>query len=374
MGSHLLFLSDGPQVEVYEEDGVDAALGRFEELRPRPRRPENAVSRMYKRVNAYFSAGDWAGLSKVLAQNMIDDDRRRTVNHGVRRGRAAEIANSQAVAEAGADQLASTVIATRGERLALCRTSMFGRDQESQAFCIEFLSIIEIDADGQEVAHVGFDLDDFDAAFTELDTRYLAGEAAAHVRTWSVIAGAFVAHNRHEFAATTPDAVSIDHRRVAAYAPGQGIEYIRAGWDLGQNIRTYIEAVHRLDDLGAVIVHAARGTSREGFDAEWRGAQILTVDGEMVNRSELFDEADLGAAIARFQELHPPTLRLENAATRVQQRVFSYIAAGDWDAVAQIAAENVSSTIVGEWSTPGSYTVGMSISKAHRRPSMSVSR
>ena len=30
-----------------------------------------------------------------------------------------------------------------------------------------------------------FDLDDFDAAIAELDARYLAGEAAAHARTWS---------------------------------------------------------------------------------------------------------------------------------------------------------------------------------------------
>ena len=34
-----------------------------------------------------------------------------------------------------------------------------------------------------------FDLDDIDAAFEELDARYLAGEAAAHAHTWSVIAG-----------------------------------------------------------------------------------------------------------------------------------------------------------------------------------------
>ena len=34
-----------------------------------------------------------------------------------------------------------------------------------------------------------FDLDDFDAAFEELDARYLAGEAAAHAQTWSLDRG-----------------------------------------------------------------------------------------------------------------------------------------------------------------------------------------
>ena len=49
------------------------------------------------------------------------------------------------------------------------------------------LSVVEIDADDRIVARVVFDLDDIDAAFEELDARYLAGEAAAHAQTWSVI-------------------------------------------------------------------------------------------------------------------------------------------------------------------------------------------
>ena len=59
-----------------------------------------------------------------------------------------------------------------------------------------------------------FDLDDIDAAFEELDARYLAGEAAAHAHTWSVISKAYAALNRRELAATTPDWVNIDHRSV----------------------------------------------------------------------------------------------------------------------------------------------------------------
>ena len=47
-------------------------------------------------------------------------------------------------------------------------------------------------------AIVVFDVDDIEAAFAELDARYLAGEAAAHAHTWSVIAGSYAAINRHE--------------------------------------------------------------------------------------------------------------------------------------------------------------------------------
>ena len=56
-----------------------------------------------------------------------------------------------------------------------------------EAFRTEVLGIVEINADERIVAFVIFDADDIDAAFEELDARYLAGEAAAHAHTWSVI-------------------------------------------------------------------------------------------------------------------------------------------------------------------------------------------
>ena len=82
------------------------------------------------------------------------------------------------------------------------------------------LDVVEIDADDRIAASVVFDPDDIDAAFAELDARYLAGEAAAHAHTWSVIARAYAALNRRELPATTPDWVNVDHRRVTAFAPG----------------------------------------------------------------------------------------------------------------------------------------------------------
>ena len=76
-------------------------------------------------------------------------------------------------------------------------------------------------------------------------------------------------------------------------------------WDLTPDLSIYIEAVHRLSDLGAVVTHVAHGTSQEGFDAEWRMIDVLTVEGDLINRCEIFDEADLDAALARFDELQP---------------------------------------------------------------------
>ena len=94
-------------------------------------------------------------------------------------------------------------------------------------------------------------------------------------------------------------------------APGEGIEYFRASWELAAELNVYIEAVHRLRDLGAVFTHVGKGTSRDGFEAEWRTVDIMTVDGDLIKRGDVFDEGDLDAALARFEELHRQTPRPE---------------------------------------------------------------
>ncbi len=98
--------------------------------------------------------------------------------------------------------------------------------------------------------------------------------------------------------------------------------YIRTAiWDLTPDLSIRIEAVHRLSSFGAVVTHAAHGTSQDGFAAEWRVIDLLTGRRRRINHCELFDEADLDAALARFDELERPDASIENAATRVWARV-----------------------------------------------------
>nr|MDT0523541.1 hypothetical protein [Streptomyces sp. DSM 41633] len=67
---------------------------------------------------------------------------------------------------------------------------------------------------------------------------------------------------------------------------------------------------------------------------------LLTVDGELISRCEVFDEDDLGTALARFDELSRPTPRLENTASRMYQRFSAYLTARDWDAMVEMAADD----------------------------------
>ena len=154
-----------------------------------------------------------------------------------------------------------------------------------EAFHTDALGIVEINADDRIAARVAFDLDDIDAAFEELDARYLAGEAAAHAHTWSVVTQDMPRLSTGASSSTTtPDWVNIDHRRATAFEPGDMTAYIHATWDVAPDINIYIEAVHRLSDLGAVFTQVAKGTSQEGFDAEWRDVILLTVEGDLITR------------------------------------------------------------------------------------------
>ena len=163
--------------ELFDEGDLDAALAKFDQLSLPARRP-NAAARVYERILAHFAARDRAAITQILAEDVSTEDRRRVVNAGLRNGRDAVIAEIAAIAEVGTANLASEIIATRGERLVLTRGRAWAGAQRPDAFRADLLDVVEIDADEQVVARVIFDPDDFDAAIEELDARYLTGEGA----------------------------------------------------------------------------------------------------------------------------------------------------------------------------------------------------
>jgi hypothetical protein len=82
---------------------------------------------------------------------------------------------------------------------------------------IEFHEILEVDDTGRAVGTVAFDPDDLDAAYTELDERYTAGEKLPYARawaTWQCLTQSLAAHDWGEQWASVvvPDFVLEDHR------------------------------------------------------------------------------------------------------------------------------------------------------------------
>lgn len=231
------------------------------------------------------------------------DDRRKGLRHVLEGSERRKVVDATLETALSTWRLEVEPIAIRGSRLSLTYGCYRDSGDPDRSIAVEMLHVMEVDAAGLMRYTVNFDPDDFDAALAELDARYLAGEAAAYANTWSLVTGAYAGFNQRDLAATTPDWVSIDHRRGAGFAPGDMIPYMQAAWDDSPDTRIYIAAVHRISSIGAVVTHVAQGISQDGFDAEWRDINVLTVDGNLVDRCELFDHDDLHAALARFDEL-----------------------------------------------------------------------
>lgn len=329
------------RTEMFDEADLGVALAKFDQLSRPATRLENAASQVNDRFDASFAARDWVAMAAMVAEDMCNDDRRRVVGAGIQRGRDAEIANMRAIVGLGVEHATSIVVATRGQRLALLRTRFSGHNQNPDAFHTDIVDIVEINADNRITRRIAFDADDIDAAFKELDACYLEGEAAVHARAWSVVTGNVAAFNGHELPATTPDVVNIDHRRVTPFGSGDLAAYVDATWEQTPDLRIYIEAVHRLSEVCAVFTYVATGTTRQNFEAEWRAISASTFDGDLINRSERFDETDLDAALALFDELSRPAPRLQNRASRVGERLRASFAARDWEAMAEIVADDL---------------------------------
>ena len=271
-------------------------------------------------------------MAEILADDISTDDRRRVVSAGSDTVEMPQIANMRAIADVGVNE--HNVDRHRDPRGAPRPRScpLLGPRPAARGVPHRVLGIVEIDADERIVARVVFDPDDIDAAFEELDARYLAGEAAAHAHTGRSSRGPIAALNRRELPATTADWVNIDHRRVTAFAPGDLTAYIRATWDLAPDVSD----LHR----GRASAERPRGGRHpcgtwdltRGLRRRVADDQPVTVEGDLISRCELFDEADLDAALARFDELSPHAPQLENAASRVYERFWTYFAARDWDA------------------------------------------
>jgi hypothetical protein len=305
--------------EIFDETDLDAALARFDELNASTPRLENAATRGNAQVADAFNRRDLERYFTTFDANARWEDRRKGLRSEVPMDNT--LARSVFLGGPASWRMEIEPIAIRGRRLALSRYLIRDVDDADRPITVEVLLVAEVNDDGLFCHSVTLDPYDIDAAFAELDARYLAGEAAAHSHTWSLVLRTYAAFNRHELSQRTPNWVNIDHRRAMTSAPGDMAAYVREMWSVAPDVTTHIDAVYRLNDVGAVFSHSESGTSQHGFAAEWREVALLTFEGDAINRCEIFDEADLETALARFDKLDRPAPRLENDATRMWARL-----------------------------------------------------
>jgi len=329
------------RADIYDDDGVEAALARFAELAPAvaaPPRFVNAATATTDPVIACMVAHDWQGFEQLFAENFRMSDRRRVVQ--LEFDRDQYVAFIREVADGRAVRGDSQVLATRGDRLALNRSTFEFTDTDVGPSEIAFLILTQVDDRGRIVAYVRWDPDDVDAAYAELDARWAAGEALAHPLASKWLAGylrAFTARDWNAMAALmAPDLVSHSHRLVSwgtLHGPPALVSTMQAQMELAPDTQVRVDHVQTC--AGGMLLEFAWHGMREGGAFENILIDAVEIDAlGRARRVDVWEAEQLEQARVRFEELRPDPLRIPlNAAARAYDRWYETVKAGNWDAL-----------------------------------------
>jgi class 3 adenylate cyclase/tetratricopeptide (TPR) repeat protein len=176
---------------------------------------ENAASRGFVVSFDAMVKADFETARAWLTADTIAEDRRPGLSNRID-GRDGVLDQIRSLASLGVLRVDSTVIALRGDRLALLDSLFTGKNFEARA-----LFLNEVDELGRNVCSICFDPTQIDESLTELDERFLAGEGAGEAGWLGVsLPGAYDAHRRRDWDAMTaiyrPDIVLVDHRPASS--------------------------------------------------------------------------------------------------------------------------------------------------------------
>jgi hypothetical protein len=306
------------RIEAFEVDDEDRALARFdavvakttERAGPSEQRFANAATRSIDRFHEAYAARDWNGVAALFAPGYRDIDRR--VIADLILDREAYLEMQRAIFDMAVSHYTHELLATRGDRLALCRISFRGSGITVGASELDWLKLFEVDARGERVEGVAFDEDDAVAAYAELEDRYAAGEGAPYAELLAntrAFCDASAARDWDTVARLLPDDFTlVSHRRIVGTAtPVSRDEYLAtrgAVDDLGLSGDLRLDHLLRISPTAAVGVVTWFGTVGGG-DFEDSFVVVYTHDGSRFHTLELFDLDDLDTALARFDELRP---------------------------------------------------------------------
>jgi hypothetical protein len=326
--------------EMFELDALDAALARFEALRPGPltriARP-NAASAWLDRLHVLLDAKDWDAMHAAIGPEATYEDRQRGV---LLSGDADMIRSSlRERLDAGARPERLELLGTAGSRVAIHRVLWAGGGPDSR-FEIKFLIVQEVDEAGRLAATINFDLDDTRAAQREAWARWAAIDPVA--KPWvdflSTLADAYNGRDltvRHMGAKN----VVVDDRRRTGFGQIHGrdayFEAATALWDLAPDTRIEFGWYWPACDRHAAVATMRRsGTLAGGGAFESDDLVLLVLTSGVLTRIEFFELEALDTALARFEELRPDPLRIPpNGATRAFDRWYEAVRSANLGAV-----------------------------------------
>jgi DNA-binding SARP family transcriptional activator/tetratricopeptide (TPR) repeat protein len=287
-------------VEYFGGDDVAAARSRYDELVAQLKAPDHVAGRVFDRLVAAVHARDWDGVRAVFAPDCRFSDRRAFVRPT--EGVTAEdlIPLFAAIPEA---ELEGEILATRGPSLAIGQITVRVRSEAGVGPAeIVVLNVSEFDEDGRLTTVISFEPEDLDAAFDELDARYVAQGGANYApfrqryarRDWHTIRSLFV-----------DDAVVTDHRPSGwgRIDVDRYVDTLRAHVDLSPDAR--LELREEIDRApGVTFTIAANIGTIDGGAYELPHLMVVSAgrDG-LILSTDLFELDDLVSARARFEEL-----------------------------------------------------------------------
>ncbi len=305
-----IFGADGltTRLEWFDVDRDAEALARFDELMAEPpaERFANAAWRALEELDHAMERRDWDAPAACYAPGSVLDDRRSMVRTRVEG--EAHLAHLRFLFDAYQGR-SSQLLATRGDRLVLHRQLISSAARHGGLAEFEMLDVVEVDASGRRVAVVAFDPDDLDAAYAELDERYVAGEAAPFV---AVLAGArafaaAVAARDWDSLATVlaSDIVVYDHRPLGwetLHGPALLVGTWKALVELAPDVRLRIDHV-MASRSGSLAAFMLLGTHEGGAFEDYR-VVVHEYDGTgQIRQHDIYRIEQLDLARARFEAL-----------------------------------------------------------------------
>ena len=131
----------------------------------------SAARAMQSNADAVF-ASDWDTVRTLWAPDAVRDDRRR-MGAAITRGIDALITSAQELVTVGFSNVRPTLVAVRGDRLALAHHEI----HSPEGYTVSFLGLIQLDEQGLIAQMMYFDFEDQTVALAQLDAMHLAGTA-----------------------------------------------------------------------------------------------------------------------------------------------------------------------------------------------------
>ena len=319
---------------LFDVDDLDAAYAELDRIYFESRRsarfvPDTKAIRSLERHKEVF--GDGRAFSAALAPSYVLRDRRSGATVDLDRGGSIE--NNRFQVEHGAS-VTVEVVASRGDYLALARTTMRNEDPPME---FPFLLLQEVDEEELSTLSVMFDIDDIDAAYEELDALYAAGEAAPNAAAWEAVRASVRSYgDQNDDVLLTDDFVLTDHRPVSFGVSGReewtvGMDHLA---ELTADARLRIVHVLGLHHRGTALVISQHGMTPDGGSWENKVITVNETDAEhRAIRSDVYDVDQLDEAMTRFAELsvHASAVSFENAAARSLRELEDAFNDGNWE-------------------------------------------